>query len=117
MSGRRENCSWCGVQLLVQTDAQTVHCPSCQGINRFRLINYTVPGAGRQRYSYYPAPPLILPSVYGKKRALLCGVSYIGNNNSINGSVNDVRSMRRFLIENMGFPRDSILMLTGMSHN
>ncbi|GMY39052.1 metacaspase-1-like isoform X1 [Fagus crenata] len=68
-------------------------------------------------YGYYPQPPrptptLMPPNAYGRKRALLCGVSYYGHSNKIKGSVNDVKCMRYFLVEKLGFPNDSILILT-----
>lgn len=70
-------------------------------------------------YGYYPQPPrptptLMPPNAYGRKRALLCGVSYYGHSNKIKGSVNDVKCMRYFLVEKLGFPNDSILILTGI---
>ncbi|KAJ6959448.1 hypothetical protein NC653_037706 [Populus alba x Populus x berolinensis] len=67
---------------------------------------------------YYAQPPprpvlqLPLPSMHGRKRALLCGVSYRGKSYKIKGSINDVKCMRYFLVEKFGFPNDSILMLT-----
>ncbi|XP_058214285.1 metacaspase-1-like [Rhododendron vialii] len=58
-------------------------------------------------------PSLLLPvSVHGRKRALLCGVSYYGRTYRLKGSVNDVRCMRYFLVERLGFPSESILVLT-----
>jgi LSD1 subclass zinc finger protein len=77
--------------------------------------SYPVPGYG----GYYAQPPirpvlqLPLPSMHGRKRALLCGVSYRGKSYKIKGSINDVKCMRYFLVEKFGFPNDSILMLTG----
>lgn len=60
-------------------------------------------------------PSLLLPvSVHGRKRALLCGVSYYGRAYRLKGSVNDVRCMRYFLVERLGFPSESILVLTGI---
>ncbi|PQQ00950.1 metacaspase-1-like [Prunus yedoensis var. nudiflora] len=52
------------------------------------------------------------PSSYGRKRALLCGVSYHGRSYNLNGTVNDVNCMKYFLVNRRGFPADSILMLT-----
>ncbi|KAF8377321.1 hypothetical protein HHK36_030696 [Tetracentron sinense] len=48
----------------------------------------------------------------GRKRALLCGVSYKGNIWELHGTINDVHCMRYFLVEKLGFPDDSILILT-----
>ncbi|KDP40904.1 hypothetical protein JCGZ_24903 [Jatropha curcas] len=137
MASRRERCSWCGVQLIVPPEAQTIRCAVCQAITRVqpydtlaqvrdtinqtatRIINMvTGPGAaaGNYGYGYYVQPPrpvlLPLPSAHGRKRAVLCGVSYKGKSYKIKGSINDVRCMRYLLVEKMGFPTDSILMLT-----
>jgi len=53
------------------------------------------------------------PSPYGNKRAVLFGISYGNHANSLKGSLNDVHSMKYFLIQKLGFPADSIRMLTG----
>ncbi|XP_057977354.1 metacaspase-1-like [Malania oleifera] len=58
-------------------------------------------------------PPMMPPlSAHGRKRALLCGVSYHDQKERLKGSVNDVRCMKYFLVEKLGFPIDSILVLT-----
>lgn len=57
--------------------------------------------------------PLMPPSAYGRKRALLCGVSYHGRSYNLKGTVNDVNCMKYFLVNRRGFPADSIRMLTG----
>ncbi|KAH7866269.1 hypothetical protein Vadar_017934 [Vaccinium darrowii] len=151
MAGRKERCSWCGVQLLVPPEAQTIQCSVCQAVTRTRpndplvqaqdsvrlatncvkgfinkvssnintmatpMNNY--PMQGTYDYGQHPQriqpPPLILPvSAHGRKRALLCGVSYYGRRYNLKGSVNDVRCMRYFLVERLGFPSESILVLT-----
>ncbi|CAN1302933.1 AMC1 [Linum perenne] len=48
----------------------------------------------------------------GRKKALLCGVSYKDKSYRIKGSINDVNCMRYFLIHKFGYPADSILTLT-----
>ncbi|KAF2294055.1 hypothetical protein GH714_007138 [Hevea brasiliensis] len=77
------------------------------------------PAVGTCGYGYYVQPPrpviLPLPSLHGRKRAVLCGVSYKGKSYRMKGSINDVKCMRYFLVEKLGFPSDSILMLTGDS--
>ncbi|KAL1289593.1 hypothetical protein HN51_058004 [Arachis hypogaea] len=57
-----------------------------------------------------PPPPPFSP--YGNKRALLIGISYAKRSNRINGSLNDVNSIKYFLIHNLDFPIHSIRMLT-----
>ena len=48
---------------------------------------------------------------------MVCGVSYLGQKCNVKGSVNDVNYMRYFLVQKMGFPIDSILVLTGRDRN
>ncbi|KAK7328145.1 hypothetical protein VNO77_22241 [Canavalia gladiata] len=139
MATRRVRCMQCGRPMLVPLEAYTVPmmCYGCQGLpqlqlqpnygyvnNRPSFINYS-PGYGRRNQFYYPQPrplPLTLrapppaltppPSTYGNKRALLIGISYWTQVNSLKGSVNDVQSIKYFLIHKLGFPSDSIRMLT-----
>lgn len=105
--------------------------------NRFKtLINTVIPTniplsgynnyTGSSSYGYYPQPLpppppasqfLMPPSAHGRKRALLCGVSYLGRSYQIKGSVNDITCMRYFLVERMGFPTDSILVLSGKDYS
>lgn len=72
---------------------------------------------GTPQIAYYPPPPQSLrPSynAYGPKRAVLCGICYHGKDNQLNGTVNDVKNMNIFLVKECGFPRESILILTGV---
>ncbi|KAL2477471.1 Metacaspase-1 [Forsythia ovata] len=59
-----------------------------------------------------PVAPSLPVSAHQRKRAVLCGVSYFGNKYRLNGTVNDVKCMRYFLIQKLGFPSDSILLLS-----
>lgn len=52
------------------------------------------------------------PSTFGKKRALLCGISYRSRRYELKGSINDVNCMRYLLRDKLGFPDQSILVLT-----
>ncbi|OMO87023.1 Zinc finger, LSD1-type [Corchorus capsularis] len=78
------------------------------------------PGTGTHQIPYVyvphrppqPRPSLSPVSVHGRKRALLCGVNYHGKSYRLKGSINDVKCMRYLLVEKLGFPTDSILMLT-----
>ncbi|KAG9155344.1 hypothetical protein Leryth_023409 [Lithospermum erythrorhizon] len=47
-----------------------------------------------------------------QRRAVLCGVTYKRTPKALEGSINDVLNMKRFLIENMGFPYATIVVLT-----
>ncbi|KAL0384461.1 UNVERIFIED_CONTAM: Metacaspase-1 [Sesamum radiatum] len=60
------------------------------------------------------APPaqLRVPPAHGRKRAVLCGITYKGHKQSLDGSINDVLFMKKLLVERFGFPNSSILVLT-----
>ena len=47
-----------------------------------------------------------------RRRALLVGVNYFGQRAELRGCVNDVRSVRRLLVEHYGWPADCICALT-----
>ncbi|KAJ8529891.1 hypothetical protein K7X08_036726 [Anisodus acutangulus] len=51
------------------------------------------------------------PAVHGQKRAVLCGINYHGHPKSLKGSINDVLSMRYFLVDKLGFPNASVIVL------
>ncbi|KAF8377317.1 hypothetical protein HHK36_030692 [Tetracentron sinense] len=76
--------------------------------------NYSASPSPMPSYGYYPLPPR--PQTYsashGRKRALLCGVTYRWQSYELDGTINDVQCMRYFLVEKMGFPNDCILTLT-----
>ncbi|KAK3002143.1 hypothetical protein RJ639_022324, partial [Escallonia herrerae] len=121
MATKIERCNYCGRQLLVSLGAQAVRCPVCQSVTHVpqtynaavtkTSTNAYYPTAGVVGYGYYPPQTPPPPPVYGRKRAVLCGVSYRGQQKSLNGSVNDVMSMKSFLVRR-GFPHASILVLT-----
>ncbi|KAL6517636.1 hypothetical protein OROMI_033337 [Orobanche minor] len=75
-------------------------------------------GSGISAFGYHHpqkariSSSLVPGSAHGKKRAVLCGVSYYGQRYRLKGTVNDVRCMNFFLNQKFGFPSDSILVLT-----
>lgn len=78
-------------------------------------VNYTsaapLPSYG---HGYQPMFPTRLnPSRRGKKRAVLCGISYRGRRYELQGTVNDVNCMKYLLCNKLGFSEDGILVLTG----
>ncbi|KAF5444180.1 hypothetical protein F2P56_036676 [Juglans regia] len=50
--------------------------------------------------------------IFGRKQALLCGVTYRNKNYSLNGTINDVRSIKSLLIQRFGYPGECIRVLT-----
>ncbi|KAJ1396507.1 Caspase-like domain superfamily [Sesbania bispinosa] len=137
MATRRARCTQCGRPMLVPLEAHTISilCSGCQGFSfpqarpNYPFVNNTPPftnyhplpahGRGRHDQFYHhhhqpwplraSSPP---PSAYGNKRAVLFGINYGNKVNRLKGSVNDVQCMKYFLIEKLGFPSDSIRMLT-----
>lgn len=46
-----------------------------------------------------------------KKRAILIGINYVGQNGELNGCHNDVHNIKRYLIEQQGFQESDMLIL------
>ncbi|PRQ57107.1 putative Caspase-like domain-containing protein [Rosa chinensis] len=61
---------------------------------------------------YNHAPPGLPPNVYGRKKAVICGISYKKSPHELKGCINDAKCMRNLLINEFEFPEDSIIMLT-----
>ncbi|KAG5000527.1 hypothetical protein JHK87_021599 [Glycine soja] len=136
MATRRVRCMQCGRPLLVPIEVAYTIPLMCYGCQASRpnyhfannvtppFVNYhPAPGYAhriRRNQFNYPRPlpltppptPLNPPSSYGNKRAVLVGISYCNQINNLKGSVNDAQSMKYFLINKMGFPSDSIRVLT-----
>ncbi|KAJ8775317.1 hypothetical protein K2173_020321 [Erythroxylum novogranatense] len=69
-------------------------------------------GAGNYCSHQPPRPSLPLPSVHGRKRAVICGLNYRGRSYKVKGSINDANCMRYLLVEKFGFPSTCVVMLT-----
>jgi hypothetical protein len=46
------------------------------------------------------------------KKALLIGINYTGTENSLNGCINDVNHIKTFLIENCGYLKENITLIS-----
>ncbi|KAL0721389.1 hypothetical protein Bca4012_035988 [Brassica carinata] len=138
MASRREVRCRCGRRMWAQPGVSSIQCSTChtvtqlssslvdiaRGANRVfqglqqlrRQHKQQQPQQQQQKVAQPPPPPprLLepLPSPFGKKRAVLCGLDYKGKSYSLKGCISDAKSMRSFLVQKMGFPLDSILMLT-----
>ncbi|XP_027339428.1 metacaspase-1-like [Abrus precatorius] len=121
MATRRGRCMQCRRPMIVPLEAYniSIKCGGCQGFPALQPNHHLVKNApsfgdyygyGRRNQFYYP--PLNPPSPYGNKRAVLIGINYGNRVNRLKGSVNDVHCMKYFLVHNLGFPTDSIRMLT-----
>lgn len=96
---------------------------SGSGMNAMNQGNYPYAAAyGRPNYRASGAvvyqvqeqPQRLTPAshAHGRKRAFLCGITYKGRKQSLDGSINDVFSMKKLLVERFQFPVSSILVLT-----
>ncbi|XP_019173300.1 PREDICTED: metacaspase-1-like [Ipomoea nil] len=102
MATKLEVCRRCGFRMVMHFSALTFRCPACQAVTHLR------PPEPR-RWPPEQPPPL---SVHGRRRAVLCGVSYRNHKKSLAGSVNDVVAMRNLLVKRLGFPYASVVVLT-----
>ncbi|KAL8280587.1 hypothetical protein RQP46_006910 [Phenoliferia psychrophenolica] len=48
----------------------------------------------------------------GRRKSLLIGINYIGSKNQLSGCINDVKNVRKYLVENRGFPTETMVILT-----
>ncbi|KFK28116.1 hypothetical protein AALP_AA8G474700 [Arabis alpina] len=124
MASQREVRCRCGRWMLVQPEVHAVQCSTCHAVTQlYSLVDIARDASRlihgfqqlrRQHQLQQPPPRLLqpLPSPFGKKRAVLCGLNYKGKSYSLKGCISDAKSMRSFLVQQMGFPIDSILMLT-----
>ncbi|KAK7328144.1 hypothetical protein VNO77_22240 [Canavalia gladiata] len=86
-------------------------------LNTFNFNMNYVGWGNPVQFSHYPQlpppRPLWSPSPHGNKRAVLIGISYCNKRTwRLKSSVHNARHMKYFLIHNLGFPCDSICMLT-----
>lgn len=71
---------------------------------------------GMQQFGYPNSrfyTPTSYPRVFGNKRALLIGIAYASSRYELKGTINDVNCVAYLLAQKFGFPRESILILTG----
>ncbi|CDY31330.1 BnaA02g34110D [Brassica napus] len=133
MSSQREVRCRCGRWMWAPPGAGAIQCSTCHTVTQLHSLVDALRGAHRmiyglqqlrRQYQQQQQPPqmmmaqrsppqmMALPSPFGKKRAVLCGVNYRGKSYSLKGCISDAKSMRCFLVQHMGFPIESILMLT-----
>ncbi|MFS7969050.1 putative transcription factor Znf-LSD family [Helianthus anomalus] len=100
------DCSSCRTPLQLPSGASSVRCTVCRVVTPVALAPAPSPDNGLLSFGQ-------TPSVSGRKRAVICGVSYKGTKFELNGSINDAKCMKYFLVNTFKFPESSILMLTG----
>ncbi|XP_042509804.1 metacaspase-1-like isoform X2 [Macadamia integrifolia] len=122
------NCSNCHIPLQLPLGAQSIRCALCQAITHIadpRSLPPPLPPPP-QPYNYYSAPTLPPPapspynhappgpppSPHGRKKAVICGISYRYSRHELKGCINDAKCMRHLLVNKFSFPESSIIMLT-----
>lgn len=120
------DCSSCRTPLQLPTGAQKIRCALCNAVTRIADSRSLPPPQPPQSsssshrhappspYSHAP-PPGPPPSVHGRKRAVICAVSYKRSRHELKGCINDAKCMKYLLVNKFSFPEASILMLTGIS--
>ncbi|KAM3281931.1 metacaspase-1 [Capsicum chacoense] len=115
-------CTNCHTTLQLPHGAQSIRCAVCCAVTsgtggprrRTRLLSYM--------NNYFPMSvgrtPLAAdqtiqaPSAFGRKRALIIGITYKKTKNELKGCINDANCMKYLLVNRFKFPQDSVLMLT-----
>lgn len=121
------DCSNCRRALQLPPGALSIRCAICHAITHIANPRNLTSPSSSSRISPVPsmapspynhAPRLPPPSVHGRKRAVICGISYRNSRHELKGCINDAKCMKYLLVQRFNFPESSILMLTGaVSHN
>ncbi|KAG7028729.1 Metacaspase-1, partial [Cucurbita argyrosperma subsp. argyrosperma] len=111
------NCSSCRTPLQLPPGASSIRCAICRAVTQVmdpRSVpppsSYQAPPPAPSPYNHAPPGPPAHP--HGRKRAVICGISYRYSRHELKGCLNDAKCMRYLLINKFRFPEDSILMLT-----
>jgi LSD1 subclass zinc finger protein len=105
------NCSGCRTPLQLPQGAPCIRCAICGAVTHVAAPPAPGPGPGHLADPARGPPP---PPAHGRKRAVICGISYRFSRHELKGCINDAKCMRHLLTTRFSFPDDSIIMLTGM---
>ncbi|PON58864.1 Zinc finger, LSD1-type domain containing protein [Parasponia andersonii] len=120
------NCSGCRTPLQLPPGAPSIRCAICHAITHIADPRAAPPSSTHAPQPlpsshappppapspYGHAPPGPAPNAHGRKKAVICGISYKHSRHELKGCINDAKCMRYLLINKFQFPPDSILMLT-----
>ncbi|XP_021755202.1 metacaspase-1-like [Chenopodium quinoa] len=121
------NCSGCRTPLQLPPGARSIQCVVCRTITQIADPRAVGPPPSHHAgppapspHSHAPpppspyshAPPGPPPSPHGRKKAVICGISYKFSRHELKGCINDAKCMRYLLINKFQFPSESIIMLT-----
>ncbi|KAL6905357.1 hypothetical protein ACP4OV_002958 [Aristida adscensionis] len=107
------DCSGCRTPLQLPQGAPCVRCAICGAVTHVGAPpapapGHADPGRGAVQPGWGPPPP----PAHGRKRAVVCGISYRYSRHELKGCINDAKCMRHLLMTRFNFPDDSIIMLT-----
>ncbi|KAK8650471.1 hypothetical protein V6N13_140110 [Hibiscus sabdariffa] len=120
------NCSGCRTPLQLPHGARSIRCAICKAVTNIAdprsapppsqppapSAHAPPPPSSSSPSPYNHAPPGAPPHAHGRKRAVICGISYKYSRHELKGCINDAKCMRYLLVNRFKFPEDSILMLT-----
>ncbi|KAJ8448337.1 hypothetical protein Cgig2_021965 [Carnegiea gigantea] len=107
------DCSNCRTPLQLPPGATSIRCAICQAVTQIASHPRSLPQAPppwppAAPPPYHGAPP----PVAGRKKAVICGISYKYSRYELKGCINDAKCMKHLLINRFNFPESDILMLT-----
>ncbi|OMO52325.1 Zinc finger, LSD1-type [Corchorus olitorius] len=118
------NCSNCRTPLQLPPGATSIRCALCHAVTLIadpRSVHSPSASSSHHPHHHYQQPPPSpynhAPSgppsqVHGRKRAVICGVSYKNTSYELKGCINDANCMKYLLVNRFKFPESSILTLT-----
>ncbi|XP_078440368.1 metacaspase 1 [Wolffia australiana] len=109
------NCSRCRTPLqLPPGGAASIRCAICHAVTAVLDTRQAPPPPSAYHAPPNPPPPRVPPppSPHGRKKAVICGISYKYSRHELKGCINDAKCMKHLLISRFHFPEASIIMLT-----
>lgn len=116
-------CNNCHTILQLPHGAQSIRCVFCSAVitdttetrRRTRLLSYMNNSflLSHGRVSATAGQKIQPPPAFGRKRALIIGITYKKTKYELKGCLNDAKCMKYLLVNRFKFPQDSVLMLTG----
>ncbi|KAI3675849.1 hypothetical protein L1987_85445 [Smallanthus sonchifolius] len=123
MSTTPQRCNTCGKTFYKMAGSPYETCAACQTVNLFNQkikapvlfrVGQLISAATTQYHQdlQRQTSTASAPQNRGRKRAVLCGITYKGHKKKLEASVHNVKSMQQLLVNKLGFPNASIVILT-----
>ncbi|KAG6530302.1 metacaspase-1-like [Zingiber officinale] len=120
------DCSHCRTQLQLPPGASSIRCAVCRAVTNVADSRSSpmIPSAPPFQPPPGPGPPPIYPPPPswstpsppqrpgGRKKAVICGITYRNTRHELKGCINDAKCMKYLLINRFGFQESNIIMLT-----